>query len=395
MGPFLKGDGKAYEARASRRDFLKFVGFSTAAATLAACEGPVVHSIPYVVKPDELTPGIADYYASTVYDGHDFSSVLVKTREGRPIKLQPNASSPHYAYPNTRVQASLLSLYDIDGLKQPLIAGRPASWAQVDERVNQGLEAAAAAGQKIALLTAPVISPSFSLLWGRFKQKYPSAEWVPYNPLSNSGAVEAYQAVYGQIALPGYDFTKADVIVSVGADFLGDWFGGDHSRDYALHRNPDQAMNRHFQLESNLSLTGANADYRIPVKPSEQAQAIAQIYRAIALGQQTRDQRTQAAIQALRTAGPAGLLVCGSNDKDAQLLVDAVNRKLKSRAYQPESPVYLKAVTDAPVKALISDMAAGRVGVLLSHRVNPVYSSPDSRAFVEALKNVKTFVLKP
>ncbi|MEH0007965.1 MAG: TAT-variant-translocated molybdopterin oxidoreductase [Flavobacteriales bacterium] len=392
IDPFLNGDGKAYDAQASRRDFLKWAGFSTAAATLAACEGPVVNAIPYVVKPDELNPGVADYYASTVYDGHDFSSVLVKTREGRPIKLQPNTSSGHYAYPNTRVQASLLSLYDIDCLKEPLIAGRAATWAQVDKRVRRDLDAATAAGQKIVLLTAPVISPTFSLLWKQFKQKYPSAEWVAYNPISNSGAVAAYQAVYGQTALPGYDFTKADVIVSVAADFLGDWFGGDHSRDYALRRNPNQAMSRHFQLESNLSLTGANADYRIPIKPSEQAQAVAQMYRAIAWGQQTRDPRIRAAIEALKKAGPAGLLVSGTNDGDVQLLVDAVNRKLRSRAYRPEAPVYLKAVTDAPVKGLISDMKDGRVGVLLSHRVNPVYDAPDSSAFVAALKNVKTFV---
>ena len=74
----------------SRRDFWKFLGFSTAAATWASCETPIVKSIPYVVKPDEIIPGVANYYASTIYDGHDFASVLVKTREGRPIKIEPN-----------------------------------------------------------------------------------------------------------------------------------------------------------------------------------------------------------------------------------------------------------------------------------------------------------------
>lgn len=389
---FLKEGTKAYDAKASRRDFLKFVGFSTAAATLAACEGPVVNSIPYVVKPDELDPGVADYYASTVYDGHDFSSVLVKTREGRPIKLQPNTLAKHYAYPNTRVQASLLSLYDIDCLKAPLIEGKTATWQQVDDKVKRDLYAAHVAGQKIVLLTTHVISPSFSLLWKQFKEKYPTAELVSYNPISNSGAVEAHRAVYGRRALPGYDFTKADVIVSVAADFLGDWFGGNHERDYASRRNPDQAMSLHFQLESNLSLTGANADYRIPVKPTEQAKLIARIYRAIVLGQPSRDKRISAAVKALKEAGSAGLLVCGSNDKNAQLLTDAVNRKLRSKAYQPEKPVYLKAVEDAPMNALIDDMEQGRVGVLLSHRVNPAYSAYRNKYFVAALKKVKTFV---
>lgn len=389
---FLERGTKAYDAKASRRDFLKFVGFSTAAATLAACEGPVVNSIPYVVKPNELNPGVAEYYASTMYDGHDFSSVLVKTREGRPIKLQPNTRSPRYAYPNTRVEASLLSLYDIDCLKTPLIEGREATWGEVDKRVMRDLEAAAAAGQKIVLLSAPNISPTFSLLWAQFKERYPTAEQVAYNPISNSGAVEAYRARYGQAALPGYDFTKADVIVSVAADFLGDWFGGDHVRDYAMRRNPDQEMSHHFQLESNLSLTGANADYRIPVKPTEQAEVIAQLYRTIVLGAPRRDARLEQAIKALEKAGSKGLLVCGSSDKNAQLLTDEVNRKLRSEAYQPEKPVYLKAVEDAPMQTLLSDMKNGRVGVLLAQRVNPVYSAYGSHDFVAALKKVKTFV---
>ena len=101
------GNKQIATANTSRRDFLKFLGFSTAAATLAACETPVVKSIPYLVKPDEIIPGVANYYASTIFDGRDFASVLVKTREGRPIKIENNNSCS-----NARVQASVLSLYD-------------------------------------------------------------------------------------------------------------------------------------------------------------------------------------------------------------------------------------------------------------------------------------------
>src|SRR5574343_433985 len=83
-------DSKLKETNTGRRDFLKFMGFSVAAATLAACETPVVKSIPYVVKPEEITPGIANYYASTYYDGNDYGNILVKTREGRPIFIKGN-----------------------------------------------------------------------------------------------------------------------------------------------------------------------------------------------------------------------------------------------------------------------------------------------------------------
>ena len=109
------GDEKLSQAPATRRDFLKFLGFSTAAATIAACEAPIIKSIPYVVKPEEITPGVANWYASTFYDGNDFANVLVKTREGRPIFIKPNNLSTNS--PNSRVLSSVLSLYDSNRLK--------------------------------------------------------------------------------------------------------------------------------------------------------------------------------------------------------------------------------------------------------------------------------------
>src|SRR5210317_1184668 len=121
------GDKEALEASdTSRRDFLKYVGFSTAVASLAACEGPVVNSIPYVVKPDDLIPGIADYYASTMADGFDFANILVKVREGRPIKIEPNKEANGST--NARVQASVLTLYDSKRLQGPKANGAPISW---------------------------------------------------------------------------------------------------------------------------------------------------------------------------------------------------------------------------------------------------------------------------
>ena len=121
---FLSNDLSA--TATSRRDFLKFLGFSTAAATLASCEAPIVKSIPYVVKPDEIIPGVANYYATTIYDGRDYASVLVKNREGRPIKIENNKTCT-----NARVQASVLSLYDSGRLKYPTINGLEKTWSDV------------------------------------------------------------------------------------------------------------------------------------------------------------------------------------------------------------------------------------------------------------------------
>ena len=135
------GDKESLEASdTSRRDFLKYVGFSTAVASLAACEGPVVNSIPYVVKPDDVIPGIADYYASSIADGFDFANVLVKVREGRPIKIEPNRDSKN-GTTNARVQASVLSLYDNNRLRGPLAKGAETDYATLDKEVQAQLAA--------------------------------------------------------------------------------------------------------------------------------------------------------------------------------------------------------------------------------------------------------------
>src|ERR1017187_4801904 len=116
------------EGTTSRRDFLKVVGFTTAAAALASCETPVIKSIPYVVKPENVTPGVANFYASTFYDGHDYAAVLVKTQEGRPIKIEANELSKHSVGTGTRTQASVLRLYDGARLTDPYAKGAKSDW---------------------------------------------------------------------------------------------------------------------------------------------------------------------------------------------------------------------------------------------------------------------------
>ena len=146
----------------TRRDFLKYVGFSTAAASLAACEGPVIKSIPYVVAPDEIVPGVANYYATTISDGFDFASVLVKTREGRPIKIERNDLGGEIGGVNARVHASVLSMYDKNRLMGPQVNGQEATWADLDAAVASGLEGLN--GAEVILLTQSFASPSTAAL---------------------------------------------------------------------------------------------------------------------------------------------------------------------------------------------------------------------------------------
>ena len=274
------GDKETLSASTTnRRDFLKYIGFSTAAASLAACEGPVIKSIPYVVQPDRIVPGVADYYATTIANGFDFASILVKTREGRPIKIENNTYAAVNGGANARVQASVLSLYDSKRLQGPSLEGKAISWEDMDAQVKAKLGSLNNAGKQIALLTQTYASPSTARLVAAFKATYGTVNHVTYDAISEDAALSAFEARYGERAMADYDFEKAGLIVSFGADFLADWQGGGYDGGYAKGRVPKKGkMSKHVQLEANMSLTGANADHRIPLKPSDQKIALAKLY---------------------------------------------------------------------------------------------------------------------
>jgi MoCo/4Fe-4S cofactor protein with predicted Tat translocation signal len=264
--------GSGLSARTPRRDFLKALGFGVGAVTLAACQKVPVHkSIPYLIKPEEVTPGVANYYSSS-YEGQ---AILVKTREGRPIKVEGN---PNDVFSkgglSAQAQASVLDLYDDNRLKDPKLKGAEAGWAEVDVYVMKELAAVAAAGKGIRLVTSTIHSPSTLAVIAEFIAKYPTAKHINYDAVSYTGIIQANQNSFGKAVLPHYNFDKADVIVSFGADFLGTWISGEEfTRQYVSNRNSKslaaKKMSRHIQFETGMSLTGTNADARITTKPSE------------------------------------------------------------------------------------------------------------------------------
>lgn len=196
-------DNSENNSGTSRRDFLKLLGFSTAAVTLAACEAPVIKTIPYVVKPHDIIQGIPNFYASSYFDGFDFASVLVKTREGRPIRIDANPAAGSLGTTNARAQASVLSLYDNDKVKKPALNGEEQEdFNKVDDFILKGLTESQAAGKKIVVLSHSFPSPTFKKLFGDFKTKYPSAELVTYDAFHYAAALDAAQEVFGQRAFP-------------------------------------------------------------------------------------------------------------------------------------------------------------------------------------------------
>ena len=370
----------------TRRDFLKYVGFSTAAASLAACEGPVVKSVPYVVQPEQIVPGVADYYASTIADGYDFASVLVKSREGRPIKIENNDLAKAGFGANARVHASVLGLYDTNRAQYPTTAGEEVSWDDIDTGVKQALQT----GKRTVLLTQTFASPTTEKLIREFTAKFPNASHVTYDAAGEQFALDAFESIKGFRALPDYDFSKADVIVSVGADFLGDWNGGGygHNGSYSKTRIPKNGkMSRHIQFEANMSLSGANADTRVPATPSQQKA----IVRAIAGGSTSGlpDNIATAVAMArkdLQAAGSRGVLITGVQDMASQRA--AMNYNLGKSVMDASRPRMTRSGDARKMIQLVKDMNAGQVGALIIAGVNPAYSLPNATEFIEGLKKV-------
>ena len=388
----------------SRRDFLKFLGFSVAAASLAACEAPVRKAIPYVVKPEEVTLGIPNYYASTYADGTDYCSILVKTREGRPIKIEGNdLSSVTKGGTNARVQASVLGLYDSTRLQQPVAKRKQTDWSAVDAAITAGLSEAAAAGKKIAIVSSSVYSPSAKKAVADFTAKYPTAKHVVYDAVSYYGIIKGNELSFGKAVIPTYSMDKAEVIVSFGADFLTNWLSPiEFARQYGETRklrNGKKTLSKHYQVEAMLSLSGANADKRIKIKPSQQSAVVASLYNKIAAqaggasvtaASTPVDKAIDAIAKDLLAAKGKSVVISGSNDPNEQVLINAINSLLGnySGTINLDRTCNLRNSNDAAVAELMSDMNAGNVGAVIFWNTNPAYSMPDAKAFTAALNKV-------
>jgi molybdopterin-containing oxidoreductase family iron-sulfur binding subunit len=395
------GDKETLEASSTtRRDFLKYVGFSTAAASLAACEGPVKKSIPYIVQPTEIIPGVANYYATTIADGFDFASVLVKTREGRPIKIENNNLASTNGNANARVNASVLGLYDSLRVQGPKKEGSSITWSDFDTETTQVLDSLKGSDKSIVLLTQTYASPSTRNLIADFKEEYGNVNHVVYDAVSESAAVEAFQKKYNKRGLANYDFSEAMTIVSIGADFLGDWQGGGFDSGYSKNRVPDHGkMSRHIQFESNMSLTGANADKRIPLTPSEQKLALAKLFSLVTgnnVSVSGLSEKVEAAVKSaasqLKKAGSKGVVVTGLQDFNAQTVVLEINEYLASKAFDSKTTIKTREGNDKDVAQLVADMKAGKVGAIIMSGVNPIYTLANASDFAEGLKKTQLSV---
>jgi molybdopterin-containing oxidoreductase family iron-sulfur binding subunit len=386
-----------------RRDFLKFLGFGVAAASLAACEAPVRKTIPYLIRPEQIVPGIANYYASTYFDGYDYASLLVKTREGRPIKIEGNPlSSVTKGKVSARVQASVLSLYDNARLRGPMMNGNAAPWTNIDKAITDKLTAIAAAGGKIRILSSTVISPSTLKVIEDFSKKYPTTRHIQYDAISCSAMIQANKESFGVSVLPTYSFNKANVIVAFDCDFLLNWISPvEYASQYAETRKLNSGrkeMSKHYQFESALSLTGSNADVRTGIKPSQQLSYIIALHNAIAskagaksAGSATADGKViEKLAEELWSNKGKSLVVCGINDASAQKLVNSINSMLGNygSTIDLDNASNLRKGNDADLAMLLEEADKGEVAALFVYNCNPVYTLPNGKAFAKSMNRI-------
>lgn len=398
--------GTLLDATTPRRDFLKFLGFSTAAATLAAsCEMPVRKVIPYAIKPEEIIPGVPNYYASTYVDGGDYCAIVVKTRDGRPIKLEGNTlSSITQGATSARVQASVLNLYDKARLRHPGSVNDKGEVAEstfeaLDRRITEAL---AGETRPVYIVTASILSPTTKDVINQFIAKYPNAKHVVYDPVSYSGMLLANEASYGKRALPSYHFDKAQTIVSLGADFLGTWLSPiEFSKQYGIGRKisaNNARMSKHYQVEPNHTISGASADFRATCKPSEMGAVAVALYNAVTTGaapafasKKLNELVTKAAADLKKGNG---LVVCGSNDVNIQTVINAINSAVGANGTTINWAVnsnYRQGI-DADMVALTEAMNNGQVGAVLLQGVNPVYDYYNGKKFADGLAKVPVTV---
>lgn len=385
----------------NRRDFLKMMGFGLSAATVAAgCDIPIKRAIPYVVKPEEIVPGVATYYASSFVEGGDYCSILVKTREGRPIKIEGNDLS-HVTYGGTsaRAQASVLALYDVNRMRVPSIGGASASWADLDKKVMETLGSA----RGIRLVTHTILSPTDKKAVGAFLAKYPNAKVVTYDPVSAGALLEANEKNFGERIIPNYHFDKVKTVVSFNADFLGTWVSPvEYAHQFAKTRKINKVkgatMSKHIQVESQMSMTGSNADNRILVKPSEQGAAIAYLYQQVmglgsrsgGLNPEAENALKKLASQLTASKGTS-LIISGSNNVAEQELVNALNAALGNygKTITFDSASLQRQGDEKDLIELVAEVKSGAVDTVIYHKCNPIFEYGGIPGIKETLTGAK------
>jgi molybdopterin-containing oxidoreductase family iron-sulfur binding subunit len=435
----------------SRRDFLKAAGFTFAGALLSGCQrAPVQEAIPPLSQPEDIVAGRARYFASTCDACRSGCGMLVKSYDGRPIKLEGNPEHPLSKGGLCAAgQASLLGLYDRLRLQHPLSEGQETTWDEIDRDIRAQLDAVQQQKGAVRVLSGTITSPTTQAALQRFLSRFADPQHVThvtYDPLSCSAILDAHEQTHSARVLPHYHLDRAEVIVSFDADFLGNWLSPvEFTRAYRTGRsltgNPPRCS-YHVQVESRLSLTGSKADERVCVAPEE----IRAVLNHLALDLARRagtplavdgpgplpgplsevcDRLAQRLWQARRRS----LVLCGSQDVPTQVVCNFLNDLLDNYRAHPalgasavglgasprgtgplstaglitapgnygptldiERPSLQRQGSDRDLATLLRELDAGKVAALFILDSNPVHDLPDGERLAQALRQVPLVV---
>lgn len=382
----------------SRRSFLKATGIGGLAVASASCwKVPVRKAIPYLIQPEEVTPGVPVFYSTFYWDGEELATLLVKCREGRPIKVEPHPRAP-FGSTSAYVQASLVSLYDASRMRKPIINGEEKDWAETDGHLRQLL----AGKRSVRVVTPTLMGGATEALWDEFVAGFEDGRRLTYDVTSASALLDVCEKVKGVRHLPYFHLDRADVLVGVEADFLGTWLAPAHFASlYAKRRHPSN-MNVHYQFESLLTLTGANADRRIPIHPFMAEAVLMGLYSRVAqragvdapppltLGN-SLDLQLDEAAERLWAARPNALVITGLNSVPAQLFALLTNLLVgaEGTTLNLEQGLHLRKGNDQELIDLKRELDNRSVDVLIFYRVNPVYNYVFGDTLAESIKQAK------
>lgn len=425
---FLEGVTEDFQSsklpEISRRKFLALLSAS-AAVTATACtdyrdKGEI---IPYNKRPENITPGISNYYASTCNGCTQACGILIKTREGRPIKIDGNPDHPINKGKICSIgHASILNLYDPERLSNPTYNKRKINWDNVNSEIISNLKSAQSNGKEIAVLTNTISSPTTKKVLENFTAKYSNAKIYSYDLINDVNRREAWFECYGDYEYPSIKWNEAEIILSLDSDFLGS--EGNYIEAMNLFTQKRESVskldfNRLYCAEGRMSVTGSLADYRFRISPDMQYDFVMSLINellkngsAVSIEENLKSKISEYSISRFENLISSEKLKHLLNDlnanrgksivhagdtlsKDVHTAVNLLNEILGNTEiydYKKSFKSLIKNSSSADIENLIDRMNNGNVGTVIHFDTNPVYNLSSDYGYSSALKKVETII---
>lgn len=404
---FSEGEYQIGKTQKNRRDFLKIMGFSLSVLPMAtSCKKIAAEkAIPYLHKSDQVTPGVANWYATTNNLCPSHCSLLVKTREGRPIKVEGNPLSPVSKGGTCPVcQASVLSLYDSSRFKSPKKHGQYTTFTTIDAEIKKHLQQAVNAGKRTALIVDSIYGPSLLFTINEFKKAFGNVDVIVYNPLANSSQVRANIDSFNKEDVLSYNLEKSKLIVGISSDFLSEGTSPiDLTKQYSKRRDlfVNKQILRHIQVESHMTMTGSNADKRVVLSHEDEAVFINNLLVAIqkaagssllpvSLINSPLQDEIQSIAKELLKHREESVVVCGSHDYADMVKVNAINYLLGNidKTVSLTNREFVRYENDSDFEKFLNDSLEGIYANVIFYDVNPYYDYFNQAKLESAMKKI-------